>query len=312
MADASAVRRALRRPYYALRYRGKRTRLLARAAGRRHLRGRIRRWHRTLSFPSFVLMAFLEAEIHPSYGMSWARRVRLALQMKRNTRRIQTGTSYKAHLAMAIKLLEIPPEVEGVVVECGCFLGGSTANLSLVCKIVDRELIVYDSFEGLPAPTDGDKYATDETAGAFRGDLDDVRANVARSGSIDSVEFRKGWFDDTLDAHAEAVVMCFLDVDYQASLTTCVTELWPHLSPTGLMFIDEYTLVDYCALFFSERFWRETFDTTPPGLIGTGTGIGIGEHYFGSPNPPPFSGPGSVAYTAKNLSGHWDYFPEGE
>ena len=41
--------------------------------------------------------------------------------------------------------------MEGVVVECGCFLGGSTANLSLVCEVVGRELIVYDSFEGLPA-----------------------------------------------------------------------------------------------------------------------------------------------------------------
>ena len=52
---------------------------------------------------------------------------------------------------MSAKLVAIPPEVPGAVVECGCFGGGSTANLSLVCDIVDRELIVCDSFEGMPA-----------------------------------------------------------------------------------------------------------------------------------------------------------------
>ena len=54
--------------------------------------------------------------------------------MWKTTRGVWTGTSYKAHLAMAVKLLEIPPEVEGVVVECGCYVGGSSANLSLACE----------------------------------------------------------------------------------------------------------------------------------------------------------------------------------
>jgi hypothetical protein len=85
--------------------------------------------------------------------------------MYRNARRIPTLTSYKAHLAMAVKLLEIPPTVDGVVVECGCYLGGSTANLSLVCDIVRRELVVYDSFEGLSPAQSGDKYANERTEG---------------------------------------------------------------------------------------------------------------------------------------------------
>jgi O-methyltransferase len=38
------------------------------------------------------------------------------------------------------------------VVECGTYAGGSTANLSLVCALVGRELEVFDSFEGLPDP----------------------------------------------------------------------------------------------------------------------------------------------------------------
>ena len=112
------------------------------------------------------------------------RRIGLAVRLYRNTRRTFTGCSYRAHLVMAAKLLEIPSTTEGVVVECGSYLGGTTANLSIVCDIVGRDLIVYDSFEGLPPPRPGDRYAADVGTGFLRGDLERVRDNVARNGVV--------------------------------------------------------------------------------------------------------------------------------
>jgi len=252
-----------------------------------------------------VLFVLDSRAIHPSYRMSWAKKTKLAARMYRNTRRIETGTSYKAHLAMAAKLLEIPPDTKGAVVECGCWLGGSTPTLSLICDLVGRDLIVYDSFEGLPRGEPNDKYAPAPAEGLYRGDLDVVRSNVERWGVIGRCQFRKGWFQDTLPHHTEPVVLCFLDVDYQASLHDCVINLWPHLTEQGYVFIDEYVLVDYCALFFSERFWKQYFDAPPPGLMGTGTGVGVGQYYLG-----PFDwliDPTSVAYTRKDSYGLWDY-----
>ena len=82
--------------------------------------------------------------------------MRLGLRLYRNWRHLATGISYKAHIAMAAKLFEIPPAVKGAVVECGCWLGGTTTNLSIICDVVGRDLIVYDSFEGLPLPLAGD------------------------------------------------------------------------------------------------------------------------------------------------------------
>ena len=309
---ASLPRRIARRPVHAARHRIKRLRVRARAARRRGLSHHVRRLHLLATLPTTVLLMFLNADVHPAYRMGWRRRYALALRMLRNTRKVVTGTSYKAHLAMAAKLLQIPPDVEGDVVECGCFRGGSTANLSLICEIVDRRLIAYDSFEGLPPATEGDKYATERTAGAFRGDLETVKANVAAFGAIDRCTFRKGWFEQTLPGHDRPVVLCFLDVDYQASLRECILNLWPHLTPRGFVFIDEYVLLDYCALFYSERFWRESFETTPPGLIGAGAGVGVGEVYLGPVEEQRFRGPGSVAYTRKDLSGYWDYYPDGD
>jgi hypothetical protein len=268
-----------------------------------------------LTFPSTVFCLFLNPRIDPAYGMTWPKKFRLAFRMLRTTRGVPTLTSYKSHLVMAAKLLEIPPHVSGAVVECGCFLGGSTANLSLVCDLVGRELIVYDSFEGLPPPTETDKYAKPKATGFLRADLDVVQRNVRRFGTIDRCRFRKGWFRDTLPDHTEPIVLAFLDVDYQASLDDCIRGLWPHLTDKGYVFIDEYVLTDYCALFWSERYWRTHFDTTPPGLIGAGSGVGVGQYYLGpfeewNRGAGPAQDPASVAYTRKDFSGYWDYYPE--
>ena len=274
---------------------------------------RLRSAYERLSLPILVVFLFYNRRIQPSYRMSWPRKFKLALRMLRNTRRVDTGTSYRAHLAMAVKLLEIPPTTKGVVVECGCWLGGSTANLSLICDIVGRRLVVYDSFEGLPAADPNDKYASPLGEGVFKGDLDLVKANVSRYGVVQCCEFRKGWFKETLPAHREPIVLCFLDVDYQSSLHECVVNLWPHVTQRGHVFIDEYTRLDYCALFFSERFWKEQFDTAPPGLMGAGTGIGVGQYFLGpSKGRPLIQAPTSVAYTRKDFYGLWDYTPVGD
>jgi len=272
---------------------------------------RLARAWAVLTWPATVLYLLHNPRIHPTYDLTWRRKAQLAYRMWRTTRGVTTGTSYKAHLVMASKLLEIPPAVEGVVVECGCWLGGSTANLSLVCDIVDRELIVYDSFEGLPPPEENDKFACQEAAGLLKGELETVRENVRRYGAIERCTFRKGWFKDTLPAHPEPIVLAFFDVDWQASLDDCITNLWPHLTDSGYVFVDEFVLPDYCALFWSERYWKSRFNTTPPGLIGSGSGVGVGSYYVG-----PFEewdwiqDPTSIAYTRKDFSGYWGFYPE--
>jgi hypothetical protein len=279
---------------------------------RERTRSAIKTVRRLIDLPFAVLYLLHDHGIHPAYRMGWRKRIRLALRMYRNTRQIASLTSYKAHLAMAVKLLEIPPEVEGVVVECGCYLGGSTANLSLACEIAGRDLIVYDSFEGLPSPDPGDKYGNPYTEGFLSADLERVRENVRRHGAIDRCTFVKGFFAETLPRHEQPVVLAFLDVDLQGSLHDCVLNLWPHVTEKGYVFIDEYVFTDYCALFYSERYWREHFDTTPPGLIGAGSGIGVGEYYlgpWGETTEAPLQDPASVAYTRKDFSGYWDFKP---
>lgn len=274
---------------------------------------RIGRWYERASLPFAVVMLLGSGKIHPAYGMTRRRKFAVARRLARNTRRIETGISYKAHLAMLAKLLEIPPAVRGVVVECGCWLGGTTANLSVICDIVGRDLIVYDSFEGLPAPEPGDQMGP-QVKGSFKGAIDVVQDNVRRHGVIDRCTFRKGWFSDTLGDHAESIVMCFVDVDLKSSMHDCIVHLWPHLTEQGYLFFDEYVHLHNCSLFFSERFWRDYLDTTPPGLMGTGTGVGVGQYFLGPwlQTGTPMQRPSSIGYTRKDYNGRWDYHPEGK
>jgi O-methyltransferase len=263
------------------------------------------------TIPFGIVFLLHSRRIRPEYRLTWLKRIAFGLRVVRNKHRIQTGGSYKAVLAMALKLFELPPDVPGVVVECGTWKGGTAASLSLACRIVGRKLVVCDSFAGLPPADPRDREAPGYQTGDYRGPFEEVRSNIERFGDIGCCEFVKGWFNETLPHFDRKIVLAYLDVDFEASLNTCILNLWPHLDDEGYIFIDEYTSPDYCALFYSERYWREHFNRTPPGLIGAGSGLALGEYYlgpWGERDDHPMQHPTGPAYTRKSMSGYWTYY----
>jgi len=273
----------------------------------------IMRAHLVLTVPISILFIMNSRTIHPSYKMTCYRKFKLGFKMFLNKLRIPMGTSYKAHLAMAMKLLETPPEVQGDVIECGTWKGGSATNLSLVCKIVGRKLRIFDSFEGLPVGEPADREAQFYQKGDYMGTMDEVKSNISKYGAIECCEFVKGWFNETLPNMNFPILLAFLDVDLEASLDTCVKNIWPHLVDQGYIFTDECSGTNYTSLFYSEKWWAKHFNRVPPGLIGAGTGLPLGEYYIGpwsTIEDHPLQHASTGAYTIKNMTGYWSYYPD--
>ncbi|WP_117593877.1 TylF/MycF/NovP-related O-methyltransferase [Haloprofundus halophilus] len=235
-----------------------------------------------LSVP-IVLGEYFDADTGAAYGVDLGTKCRLVARMFWNNLRLPTGSSFVEHLVVATKILQLPPDEEGVVVECGCYLGGSTANLSLVAGLCDRTLVVFDSFEGMPEPDETDEahvlvqseQVHTYEAGSWRGSLDDVRRNVAAYGDVDACEFVEGYFEETLPAFDRPVALAFLDVGLRRSAETCLEGLWPLLRREGYLFTHDVKHMEISSLFFDQAWWRDHLDRDAPGLVGAGSGVGL-------------------------------------
>lgn len=230
-----------------------------------------------------VLSDYFHPQTGREYGVGLAQKLKLALSMARNYRRITTGSYVIEHLVMASQILRVPNSVVGCVVECGSFKGGSATNLSLVCALCNRELHIFDSFQGLPEPSIGDQehilvalhQVHTYAKGSWKGTLEEVRENITKYGRIEVCHFHVGYFAETLPAIKEPCVLVFADVDLRGSLETCLRYLWPLLQDECYFFTHEAPHAEIASLFFSEAWWNSTLRSRPPGLLGAGTGLGL-------------------------------------
>jgi O-methyltransferase len=252
-----------------------------------------------LSIP-IILSEYFRPETGRDYGVGFWAKFRLAYRMRRNRKKVTTASHFLEHLLMATEILKVPPQIEGCVVECGSFKGGSAANLSLVCKLCNRQLEIFDSFAGLPEPSDvdqqhvlvGEHEVQTYAKGAFCGTLPEVKRNIAAFGNISVCNFNEGYFNQTLPGFQKKCIMAFLDVDLVDSLETCLQYLWPQLQDGCYLFTHEAHHMEIPAFFFAENWWWSKLRSSAPGLVGAGCGIGL----------QPASGGfrSALGYTVKN------------
>jgi hypothetical protein len=148
-------------------------------------------------------------------------------------------------------------KIPGDIVECGVWRGGSmqaTALTLLAADDTSRELYLFDTFEGMPPPTEEDlrhdgKSAADLLAGNARtsgvwavaslADVQDGMAHVAYP--QDQIHFVPGMVEDTVpDQAPEQIAVLRLDTDWSASTKHELEMLYPRLVSGGVLLIDDY------------------------------------------------------------------------
>lgn len=125
--------------------------------------------------------------------------------------------------------------VEGDVMECGTFKGYSACCLSWVCDYLDKQLIVADSFEGLPENQTDPYYKK----GDFLGRIDEVRSNIEDFGKIERVQFIKGFYETSLKGFNRKLCMLWIDVDLYESATDILKNVFNFISKSGVIISHE-------------------------------------------------------------------------
>jgi O-methyltransferase len=154
--------------------------------------------------------------------------------------------------------------VPGALVECGVWRGGSVAIMGLAAEHLrqERPLHLFDSFEGLPEPgsEDGAKaveYSGNKGSGRLvsisrcEASVQDVQHYLFEELRLkrNTVHFHVGWFQDTVPPAATKIgpiAVLRLDGDWYASTQVCLENLYPLLSPGGVLILDDYNCWEGC------------------------------------------------------------------
>lgn len=148
-------------------------------------------------------------------------------------------------------------EIDGSIVECGVWKGGSimAAIHTLIKHGQERQIYLYDTFEGMSEPTEFDK----DVNGAFAktrmqeeskvkswvwaySTLEEVIRNVKTLPyDYQKINFIKGKVEDTLpDNQPDQIAILRLDTDWYESTKAELHYLYPKVVKGGVVIIDDY------------------------------------------------------------------------
>ena len=127
--------------------------------------------------------------------------------------------------------------VPGQVAECGCYRGVSSWFLAEETEGTDKRLHLFDSFEGVSAPTSADGGHWQEHD--LRADEDECRRLLAPFG--ERIALHRGWIPDRFaDVEDETFSLVHVDVDLYEPHRDSIDFFWPRLATGGVMVFDDY------------------------------------------------------------------------
>jgi len=150
-------------------------------------------------------------------------------------------------------------KIEGDLVECGVWKGGSSMLMALMLKkygIRDKKIYLYDTFEGMSEPSSIDKTIKGVSASTLldkekkekenfvlcHSPIEEVKNTLFSTGyPQENLIFVKGKVEDTLLEHVPGRISVLrLDTDWYESTKIELQILYPLLSEKGVLIIDDF------------------------------------------------------------------------
>ncbi|MBM2829335.1 MAG: macrocin-O-methyltransferase domain protein [Gammaproteobacteria bacterium] len=169
-----------------------------------------------------------------------------------------TSTERLFSLIQAVRYV-LKTNIPGDIVECGVWRGGSMMAVAYTLKqleVCDRDLYLFDTFEGMTRPTNDDIDFQDQPASKrfersqrsnnssewCHVSIEDVQRNLFTTEySKERIKFIKGRVEDTIpDSAPDRISILRLDTDWFESTRHELTHLYPRLSKGGVLIIDDY------------------------------------------------------------------------
>jgi O-methyltransferase len=139
-------------------------------------------------------------------------------------------------------------QVEGDIVECGTYKGGTAAALASTMADNQRHLWLYDSFAGMPETTEKDGVEASHWVGSCVAAQADVEAALALVGlPRDRYTLRPGWFSQTFQQPLpDKIALLHCDADWYASVTEVLETLYDRISEGGCIVFDDFGFWEGC------------------------------------------------------------------
>jgi len=149
----------------------------------------------------------------------------------------------------------VAAKIGGDIVECGVWRGGSALLAALTLREAGEERVIhlYDTFEGMTAPTAADVDMHGGEAASYIAEFgddgkwcyageDEVRSVLAAQGFVGpQIKIVKGDVLETLPSHLpQSIAILRLDTDWYESTKLELELLYPRLRPGGVLIIDDY------------------------------------------------------------------------
>lgn len=169
-----------------------------------------------------------------------------------------TMTSVERLIALIDSVRHIvKAHIPGDLVECGVWRGGSSMAAALTLldyRDTSRQLYLYDTFQGMNAPSAHDRDHDGTSALSLLNRTPkghgiwcdaseaDVRRNMESTGyPSEQIRFVRGPIEETIpDVMPDEIALLRLDTDWYESTRHELIHLYPRLARGGILIIDDY------------------------------------------------------------------------